>query len=205
MRHAAQALVGAAQALARSQQASAAVLLPSSGVQQARMALAARAAAAGAPRRGGGQGVVGGSGVARWQPLKPAPLAPRRRLAAGGAALEPLQLLRRPEPAAAAEGAGARLPMVAAAALPFTCVVAACSSLCAPLQSCQVVVEYSPAAVDAFIELADAVEAEFEGIHVDGVEVRGSRVAATSLLLIASPKVAGPFARAPHARRHAGG
>lgn len=31
--------------------------------------------------------------------------------------------------------------------------------------------EYEPAAVDAFIALADAVEAEFEGILVDGVEV----------------------------------
>lgn len=35
----------------------------------------------------------------------------------------------------------------------------------------QVVVEYSPADVDAFIAFADAVEEEFQGIIVDGVEV----------------------------------
>ncbi|KAI7840099.1 hypothetical protein COHA_006140 [Chlorella ohadii] len=34
-----------------------------------------------------------------------------------------------------------------------------------------VLVEYAPAEVDAFIAFADAVEEEFEGIMVDGVEV----------------------------------
>lgn len=37
----------------------------------------------------------------------------------------------------------------------------------------KVVVEYSPADVDAFIAFADAVEEEFQGIIVDGVEVDG--------------------------------
>lgn len=36
----------------------------------------------------------------------------------------------------------------------------------------QVLVEYAPAEVDTFIAFADAVEEEFEGIMVDGVEVR---------------------------------
>lgn len=35
-------------------------------------------------------------------------------------------------------------------------------------------VEYAPAEVDAFIAFADAVEEEFEGVMVDGVEVRCS-------------------------------
>ena len=50
---------------------------------------------------------------------------------------------------------------------------AAHADTCRPSLAPQVVVEYAPAAVDAFIALADAVEAEFEGILVDGVEVRG--------------------------------
>ncbi|KAL4421605.1 hypothetical protein ABPG75_010896 [Micractinium tetrahymenae] len=37
----------------------------------------------------------------------------------------------------------------------------------------KVMVEYAPAEVDAFIAFADAVEEEFEGVMVDGVEVDG--------------------------------
>ena len=37
----------------------------------------------------------------------------------------------------------------------------------------QVLVEYDPAEVDRFIEVADAIEDAFPGIMVDGVEVRG--------------------------------
>lgn len=40
----------------------------------------------------------------------------------------------------------------------------------------QVMVEYAPAEVDTFIAFADAVEEEFEGVMVDGVEVRRSRL-----------------------------
>ncbi|KAL4450237.1 hypothetical protein ABPG77_010906 [Micractinium sp. CCAP 211/92] len=37
----------------------------------------------------------------------------------------------------------------------------------------KVMVEYAPAEVDTFIAFADAVEEEFEGVMVDGVEVDG--------------------------------
>ncbi|PSC70235.1 round spermatid basic 1-like [Micractinium conductrix] len=40
----------------------------------------------------------------------------------------------------------------------------------------KVLVEYAPAEVDSFIAFADAVEDEFQGIMVDGVEVEGPGV-----------------------------
>lgn len=53
----------------------------------------------------------------------------------------------------------------------ITCSIhAAAPTTCAK----QVLVEYAPAGVDAFIAFADAVEEEFTGILVDGEEVRSS-------------------------------
>lgn len=72
-----------------------------------------------------------------------------------------------------------------------------------PIPPLQVLVEYAPAEVDAFIAFADAVEEEFAGIHVDGTEVGAGPPASRSLPPWAAPCLRVRAAHAPttHAAR----